>query len=213
MNLTLFHYWRSTSSWRVRWAYIYKNLESQGVQLKYESINLLAEESETPEHRARNPLGYVPALEIPGGFLIESIAILEWMEERFPNSPKLLPADLELRARTRALTQIINADTQPLQNLNPQFFHSSEPTKRKEWAQHFIREGLAAYEAYVKPTAGIYSVGNQLTMADLCLIPQCYNADRYEISLDAYPTIQKIVKNCTSLESYTQSHPDAFKPA
>ncbi len=205
--LTLYHYWRSTSSWRVRWALAHKN-----IPCKYVAIDLLKGESESPEHLKRNPLGYVPVLEIQGTFIAESMAILDLLEELHPE-PALLPSDPIRRAQVRQLAEMINADTQPLQNMNPQFLHSDDPEKRKQWAQHWIQNGLSAYELVVKTTAGKFSVGDELSFADLCVIPQMYNARRYEVSLDSCPTLLKIESECKKLPSYLAAEPDRFQPA
>jgi len=115
MKLTLFHYWRSSASWRTRWALIHK-----GIPFEYRAVDLLKGENEAPEHRARNPFGYVPALEIDEGgkrwMLTESLAILEWLEETHP-LPSLYPGNPRTRAHIRQLTETINAGTQPLQNI------------------------------------------------------------------------------------------------
>src|SRR5437899_2175350 len=109
--ITLYHYWRSSSSWRVRWALNFKDVEHKLVQ-----VNLLDGESESPAYLKRNPLGYVPVLETQGRNLVESVAIIEWLEEKFPERP-LYPVTPLDRAHVRSLVEIINAGIQPLQNL------------------------------------------------------------------------------------------------
>jgi len=192
----------------VRWAFAYK-----GVDADYVDVDLLSGQSESAEHRARNPLGFVPALEIgPGQYLAESLAIIEWLEETVPR-PFLLPGDPLKRARIRQLAEMINADTQPLQNLNAQDLHSDDPAKRKAWAVHWIVTGLEAYEKIASTTAGKFSVGDELSVADLCLVPQCYNALRNEIDLARFPTIKRIHDHALTTPSALASHPDRFKPA
>jgi len=215
-HFRLYHYWRSSSSWRVRWALALKKIPCE-----YVSVNLLTDETDLPEQRARNPLGYVPVLEIleptglaplTGGkpkYLTESLAIMEWLEELFP-TPALLPADPYPRAKTRQLAETINAGTQPLQNPAVAQFHSPDPEKQKQWSLHWIRNGLAAYECLVQETAGEFSVGDTLSMADLCLIPQCYNALRQGILLSEFPRIDKIYHSCLLTESCQASAPDSF---
>lgn len=210
-RLTLFHYWRSSSSWRVRWGFAIKRIPCDFV-----SVNLLDDETDRPEHRRRNPMGYVPALEIaqPGAkpfYLAESMAILHWADEQWPG-PSLLPPEDLLRARARQLAEMINAGTQPLQNLNAQDLHSQDPAERKRWAQHWIREGLRAYETLVRETAGRFSVGDQVTMADLCLIPQVYNAVRFEVPLTDFPTIERINVAALATPACQASHPDRYAP-
>ena len=210
-QLRLFHYWRSSSSWRVRWAIRFKNLTCD-----YVAVNLLKNESEDKENLLRNPLGVVPTLEVQGSssnihFLGESAAIIEWLEETYPN-PSLFPSDGLLRARVRQLVQVINADTQPLQNLGVALEHSEDPEVQKKWNQKWIRKGLNAYQELLKDTSGKFSVGDHLTMADLFLIPQCYNALRNDLRLEEFPTIHKIYEEALKTDSCIASSPDRFKP-
>lgn len=213
-NLKLYHYWRSSSSWRVRWALAHK-----GIPCEMIPVHLLTDEAESKSHLQRNPLGYVPVLEIPTDkkavFLAESVAIIEWLEEVHPQRP-LLPSlqinqGLE-RARARQLAEIINSGTQPLQNLNALHLHSSDAEEQKRWAQHWIRKGLHAYEQVARDTSGKFSVGDSLCIADLFLVPQCYNAGRQDISLEEFPLLKKIVEEASKTQSYLDSHPDRFKP-
>lgn len=216
MKLRLYHYWRSSSSWRVRWG-----LAIKGVACEFDTINLLSDETESPEQLARNPLGYVPVLEFldrpdhktsPLRYLTESMAILEWLEEEIP-TPSLLPGGALQRARIRQLCEIINSAIQPLQNPNVAQLHSPDPTLQKEWSQHWVQRGLATYETWVKHTAGKFSVGDTLTLADLFLIPQCYNSLRLGVQLENYPTLHRIYKTAIATESCMASSPDRFKPS
>ncbi|MGZ6371554.1 MAG: maleylacetoacetate isomerase, partial [Bdellovibrionota bacterium] len=194
--------------WRVHWAFALK-----GIACEFHAINLLTDEVDSPEHRKRNPMGFVPALEFveEGRCLGESIAIIEWAEETKPE-PSLLPGDAFTRARIRQLSEIVNAGTQPLQNLNAMHLHSPDPAEQKRWNQHWIRAGLGAYEALVKETAGNFSVGERITMADLFLIPQAYNAGRNDVPLTDYPTIARITQAALSTPACQASHPDRFAP-
>lgn len=216
-RLRLYHYWRSTSSWRVRWALAHKKIEAEFV-----AVNLLDGESESAPHLARNPMGYVPVLEfldepVPAlRFLVESLPIIEFLEETFPSAP-LLPKSPRERAHVRALSETINAGVQPLQNLTTQIVYApdSDPAaaeKRKAWAQTWIRRGLEAFEALAKTEAGTFSFGDTISIADLCLIPQCYAAIRNEVPFDGYPTIARIYANALKTEAYHASEPDRFKP-
>ncbi len=203
----LFHYWRSSSSWRVRWGLEIKKLRCEMV-----AVDLLKNQSEAPEHLARNPMGYVPTLEVTGGrFIGESVEILEWLEETHPQHP-LLPKDPLARARARQLVEIVNAGTQPIQNLGVTEMYSDDPEKKKAWNQHWIRKGLGAYEALVRETAGKFSMGDQLALPDLFLIPQCYNASRNEVALGEFPTIERINRAGLATESCEASHPERYKP-
>ena len=216
----LYHYWRSTSSWRVRWGF-----EAKGLHPELVAVDLLSGENDSPEHLRRNPMGYVPVLELcgqdtpSGGFtryLGESTAILEWLEETHP-SPALLPKDPLAKARVRMLCEIINAGTQPLGNLSVTEYLSDEycngdKETRKTWSQHWIRKGLSAYETLVQETAGRFSFGDDLTLADIYLIPQCYAAIRNDMALSEFPTIERIHRVALELPSCQASHPDRFKP-
>ena len=213
-SLRLFHYWRSSSSWRVRFAFAHKGLHPAMVH-----VNLLDDSSDSPEHKARNPMGYVPVLEFldspeksgPRRYIAESIAILEWAEET-QDGPRLLPRDPYLRARCRQLVQIINSGTQPLVNLTAQLAHSRDPEEQKRWSQIWIRKGMEAYEALAAETAGNFTIGDELTMADVLLVPHCYAALRNDVALDAYPTVSRINAAALQTPAGRASHPDAFKP-
>ncbi|MCC6276633.1 MAG: maleylacetoacetate isomerase [Oligoflexia bacterium] len=206
MNLTLFHYWRSSSSWRVRWALAYKKIPYKAVH-----VDILNGENESSEHLKRNPFGYVPALATSRDVLVESLPIIEWIEELHPGPP-LLPGGHGERARIRALAEFINAGTQPIQNLSVAEYYSTDAVTQKKWMAHFIARGLSAYESLLGAQSGKFSVLEQLTLADLCLIPQVYNALRQEVDLKPYPKIKKIFDHCMTLESCQQSHPDRYKP-
>ncbi len=220
-TLRLFHYWRSSCSWRVRWALDYKKLPVELVH-----VSLISGESEGSEHRARNPLGYVPVLERLDGstsssvnqpqpfdrYLSDSTAILHWLEEQFPERATLLPGDSWTRACIRSMAGIITADTQPVQNLNVLQRHSCDAAEQKKWAQEFIHQGLEAFERHAVHHAGRYSVGDALSWADLCLIPQHYNAERFGVPSEEFPTIRRIVAECQTLESHQSSHPSRYEP-
>lgn len=210
-RLRLYHYWRSSCSWRVRWA-----LAIKGIQAELVPVSLLDGEVESPTHRARNPLGYVPALENldrpDAPFLIESMAIIHWLDEVQPEPSLFGGKDPWVRAHARELAEIINADTQPLQNLNAQELHSNDPAAKKSWAQHWIRNGLQACETIAQRTSGIYAVGDTVTVADLCILPQMYNARRFDVSLEDYPTLLRIEAAAMKTEEYRLSEPSRFEP-
>jgi maleylacetoacetate isomerase len=218
MKLKLYHYWRSSSSWRVRWAFELKKIEAEKV-----AVNLLDDETDQPEHRARNPMGYVPVLEFLDSpvkqdslsarhFLTESMAILEWTEERFP-SPSLLPGTPEERAHIRRLAELVNSGIQPLQNPPVMGAVSKDDEERKKWCQRWIRNGFSAYSEWIRGSSGLFSVGNQITLADLFLIPQCYSALRFEVDLEKeFPALAKIYSNALKTDSCQASHPDRYQP-
>lgn len=216
MNLRLYHYWRSSSSWRVRWALELKRLECELV-----AVNLLEGEQGTSQHRARNPFGSVPVLEFPEyregsketphRYLGESMAILHWLETVQP-TPALLPSGAVEKARVIQLAELINAGVQPIQNLKVLQRVSPDPEARKIWAKEWITNGLTAYEALVTETAGRFSYGDQITWADLFLIPQVYNALRYEVSLESFPTIARIHSAASQTPECLASAPDRYEP-
>lgn len=213
--MKLFSYWRSSSSWRVRIALAFK-----GIDYAYEAVHLVQNggEQHADSYRARNPMKQLPTLEISteGGtqHLAQSMAILEYLEETHPE-PALLPADPFLRARARQLAEIVNSGIQPLQNLHlmqrlkASFEVEGEPVDARAWCAPFIADGLRAYETLAAETAGNFSVGDDLSFADLCLIPQLYNARRFSVDLSAYPLLLQIEQNCQALNAFKKSHPDA----
>lgn len=215
---TLYHYWRSSSSWRVRWALMLKGVDFEAV-----AVNLLRGEQQAADYVAKNPQGLVPLLTVPtpnGGVvqLSESMAILEYLEEVYPQ-PALLPVEALGRARVRQLSQVIVADTQPLQNLSVLRHISSEAAAQKVWAQKYIRRGFDAYEALLAQPgwhsggrAGRYSYGDSVTMADLCLVPQVYNALRQELDLARWPRLQAVYLAALATEAAQRSAPDAVAP-
>ena len=206
----LYHYWRSSSSWRVRWAFALK-----GIECDFVSVDLLSDEPASETHLKRNPLGYVPVLELSQDgkpfYLSESLAIISWAEERVVTQ-SLLPQDPLLRARTRQLAEIVNSGIQPLQNPSVQEVYSDDAAKRKAWAQKWTHAGFRAYEMWSLTTAGKFSVGDEITLADLCLIPQIYNAERNGVTLEDYPTLARINRNALATDACLQSHPERFKP-
>jgi maleylpyruvate isomerase len=211
----LYHYWRSSSSWRVRWALAIKDVAYEPFP-----VHLLNGESESANHLARNPAGFVPVLELLSPLdatalpvrLTESLAIIQYLETLHPE-PALLPRDSLTRARAWALAEVVNAGIQPLANIPVFERHSSDPSEQKKWNQHWIRSGLETYEKLAAPHAGCYSVGDAITVADLCLMPQLYNAERFGVTYDDLSTLSRIAKTAAMTSSYLESHPDRFKPA
>ena len=192
MHIELYHYWRSSCSWRVRWALGLK-------QVTYSAfpVNLLKGEHLSEDFLALNPSGLVPALKVDGKDLTESLSILEWLEESFPAKP-LLPSEPMGRAEVRELAYRIACGIQPVQNLRVMQYYSPDPKVRAEYARHWISKGFEALEARLSTTAGTYAYGNQLTIADLCLVPQVYNALRFQVDISQYPAISRVNENCLS---------------
>lgn len=202
---TLYHYWRSSCSWRVRWA-----LELKGVKVDLMAVNLLKAEQHQNWFREYSPLGLVPCLEFSdGSVLTESVAILEYLEESYPSTP-LLPNDVRSRAAVRALVQTIVSATQPMQNLGTLAYFESRTELRPRHARYWIERGLEAYSALLRKQAacGRFSFGSQLSLADLCLVPQVYNALRFEVDLRKFPECQQIYRECMALDSCQRASPE-----
>ncbi|WP_394828351.1 maleylacetoacetate isomerase [Pendulispora albinea] len=185
-QLVLYTYWRSSSSYRVRFALAVKKLPFQSIP-----VNLREGEQHRDEHRARSPTGYVPCLFVDGRPLVESVAIIELLDELYPDPP-LYPRDPWARARVRSLVEVINAGTQPMQNLAVTDRLASDPALRKEWSRHFNARGLASFERLMalheqEGVEGRYAYGDTLTAADLFLVPQMYSAQRFGVDLSPYP--------------------------
>jgi maleylpyruvate isomerase len=188
-SLVLYGYWRSSSAYRVRIALAAKKIAYESV-----AINLTKGEQASPAHLARNPMGFVPCLLVDGKPFVESVAIIELLDDLFPEVP-LFPRDPLARARVRALVEIINAGTQPLQNLRVLDRVSKEPALRKDWASYFIAHGLTAFEALMRAsrndgTKGPFAYGDAMTAADAFLLPQLYNARRFGMDLEPYPLLR-----------------------
>jgi maleylacetoacetate isomerase len=185
------NFWRSSASWRVRWALLHKRVAFTSI-----SVDLGAGAQHDPEHRRRNPIGHVPAIEIaPGRWLGESMAILEWLEDSFPDPP-LFPSDPWGKARVRQLCETINAGVQPLQNLAVLERAAPDQVGRVAWARHFVTRGLTAYEellgAFESEGRGAFSWGDRLSAADLFLVPQVAAARRWGVDLEPLPRVRAV---------------------
>ncbi len=210
MTLTLYSYFRSGSSWRVRVA-----LNLKGLKYSIVPIHLLKGQQKTPEFRAVSPQGMVPALVVEEGgtshTLTQSVAIIEYLEETHP-SPPLLPRDPFERARVRQLAEIVNSSIQPLQNLSVLNKVVELGGARDPWAQDFIASGLAAFEGLVSESHceghGAYAVGDQPTFADIFLVPQLFSARRFGVDLAPYPTCLEIEAACAKLPAFEAARPE-----
>jgi len=213
MNLLLRSYWRSSCSWRVR-----IGLGLKGLAYEYRAVNLLSGDQDRPDHRARSPFGHVPVLEIEEGgrtlVLIESVAILEYLDERF-RDPPFLPSDLEGRARVRALAEHVNSAIQPMQNTScRKFLETRQHGLGLDFARHWNQLGLAALETALQDgKAGRFCHGDAPGLADLYLVPQLNAARRLEVDLAPYPTLLRIEEACSALPAFQAAHasrqPDA----
>jgi len=202
----LYDYWRSTASYRVRIA-----LNLAGIDYTPVVVNLLDGEHRGDAHLARNPQGLVPALEIDGLMLTQSLAIIEYIVET--RGVSLLPDDAAGRARVRALADSIAMDIHPICNLSV-VAHVMELTGggdavRVAWMQKFISQGLAAFEKLLEhPATGTFCHGAAPGLADICLIPQLFNADRWGVDLSEFKQITAIRAACDQLPAFVKAHPD-----
>ena len=207
MPLRLYHSLLSSASFRVRIALNLKDLEYDQVVL-----DLRKNEHQTEEFARINPLRAVPVLVDGGTTLIESMAIIEYLDETRP-APPLLPRAAPERARVRALAQLIACDIHPLNNLRVLRYlkhemNAGDPARDK-WYQHWILEGFAALEKLLgQRPAGTFCHGDTPTLADVCLVPQVVNAQRYNVVLTPFPVLRGIFEECMKLPAFVRAHPD-----
>ena len=204
--MRLYTYWRSSAAYRLRIALNLKEIEHQLIP-----VDLVQGDHRKDEYLAINPQGLVPSLEYNGEHFAQSIAIMELLDELHPEKP-LLPADIKTRARVRAMAQMVACDVHPLNNLRVLKYLSGpldlSPDRRQAWYEHWIAAGFEAYEALVDSNDGIFSVGDSPTMADICLIPQIYNARRFKCDLTPYPKIKSIEAKCNKLSAFEDAVPE-----
>ncbi|SFG92755.1 maleylpyruvate isomerase [Duganella sp. CF458] len=207
--MKLYTYFRSSAAYRVRIALNLKGLAYEAVP-----VHLLRDGGEqlAPAYREVNPAGLVPSLEDNGIVLTQSLAIMEYLEEVHPMVP-LLPQDAVGRARVRALAQTVACDTHPLMNLRV-LKHIKGPMGLSEeqkmlWYYHWMGEGMMALEAHLERDGdtGRFCYGDTPTIADCCLVPQVYNAQRFNIDLAPYPHVARIAANCADLPAFKAAHP------
>jgi maleylacetoacetate isomerase len=205
-QVILHDYWRSSAAYRVRIA-----LNLKGIDYETRQVDLRQDEQKSAEYRALNPQGLVPMLEIDGHRLTQSLAIINYLDIRYPNSP-LIPVVAAERAHVVAMAMAIACDIHPLNNLRVLKYLKNELGRSQEeadaWYAHWITEGLPALEAMAKPTAGKFLFGDAPTGADVCLIPQLYNARRFNVPVDAYPTLLRAEENANKLHPFAAAHPD-----
>ncbi len=203
--MRLYTFFRGSSPFRVRIA-----LNLKGLAYDPEFVHLGRGEQSSPAYRAVNPQGLVPVLEDEGTRLTQSLAIIEYLEEKYAQPP-LLPRDAPGRARVRALSLVVACEIHPLNN--PRVLKylrgtmAQAETAVNDWYRHWIAEGLAVLEAEAAHGAGKFSHGDAPTMADCCLVPQIFNATRYACDLAPYPRLMRIFDACMKLDAFERAQP------
>ena len=205
--MKLYSYFRSSAAFRVRIA-----LNLKGIAYETESVHLVKDggHNRRPEFRAINPQMRVPTLITPGGdTLIQSLAIIEYLDEVHPQPP-FLPKDPIARAKVRALADLIACDIHPLNNTSPLRYLKNtmgQPQSALDaWYHHWVLEGFEALEALITP--GTYLYGNAVTLADICLVPQVFNARRLKVPLDKFPKIVAVDAACMTLPAFDRARPE-----
>ena len=210
--MKLYNYFRSSASFRVRIA-----LHLKGLAYDYLPVHLARGEQKKPAFAAVTAEGLVPVLEIDDDRrLTKSMAIIEYLDETHPQPP-LLPADALGRARVRALAQIVACEIHPLNNLRVLKYlvgelKASEDAKNA-WYRHWVRLGLESYEAQLATRSGLYSHGDAPTLADCCLVPQIFNAQRFDCDLNGLPRTMAVFDACMTLDAFQQAQPSACPDA
>lgn len=205
--MKLYSYYRSSAAYRVRIA-----LNLKGLDYDYEAVNLLEAQQKSQGYRATNPQALVPALTTDDGAVLgQSIAILEWLEEMYPQ-PALLPGSPMERAAIRGVVNHIACDIHPLNNISILFYLRDEltatPEQTSRWYSQWVRRGFDGLEQQLAETSGLYCFGDAPTMADVCLVPQFYNARRFEVNIEDYPTINRIVDYCNNQDAFDRARPE-----
>jgi maleylpyruvate isomerase len=205
-GLILHGYFRSSAAYRVRIA-----LGLKGLAYDLVSVHLRRKDQRSAGYLALNPQGLVPALEADGLVLAQSLAIVEWLDETYPEPP-LLPSDKDARARARGLAQAIACDIHPLQNLRVLRYLKSEYGQDQDgldaWCRHWVGEGLAACEALLaREPAAPFAFGDAPGIAEICLVPQMFSADRFGVDLTPMPRLRALRAACEALPGFADAHP------
>lgn len=207
-SVTLYSYFRSSSSFRVRIA-----LNLKEIEYEIKPIHLLKEggEQRKDDFKNLNPMAEVPCLLHDGKYLAQSMAIIEYIDMAFAGHALFPPIPTDA-AKVRQICEIINSGIQPIQNLKvlqkiEKDFGASEEVKNK-WAHYWIQEGFVALEKTLEPVAGVYSHKNKLSAADCFVIPQVFNAKRFNVDMNQFPTIQKIFDSCMNIPAFVKASPE-----
>lgn len=209
--MKMYDYWRSSAAFRVRIALNLKVLEPER-----EFVHLRRKDQQAPDYLAVNPQGLVPALVDDDGTVVtQSMAIVEYLDETRPDGPRLMPADAKGRARVRAIAQAIACEIHPLNNLRVlrhlgHAFAIEEADRNERWYKHWIDEGLRGVEGMLAghPDTGRFCHGDSPTLADICLVPQVANAERFGCDLSAFATVRRINEACLALDAFARARPE-----
>ncbi len=210
--MDFYTYWRSSAAYRLRIAFNLKGIAVSPVQI---NLHPEASEQKGSAYRAKNPQGRVPAIEVGSEIIGQSMAILEWLEETYPE-PAILPKDPVERLRAREFADIIACDIHPLNNLSvlsvlrEQFGADKEAIER--WYSDWIIRGFTALEVLAERQSGEFLFGAAPMIAEICLIPQIYNARRFDVDLAPFPRLLDLDQACSKLPAFQAATPEAVKP-
>lgn len=206
-DVILYSYFRSSAAFRVRTA-----LQLKGISYEYRAVHLVNDggEQNKGEYGALNPMNEVPCLVHKGNVIGQSVAIIEYLDAVWPK-PRLYPADPYRAALVRQAVENVNAGIHPIQNLKVlnelEKRFGLDQAGKSEWASYWIARGFSSIEKFLAKNAGKFSIGDEVTAADLYLVPQVLNARRFSVDLDPYPTIQRVEAACLALEAFSNAHP------
>ena len=202
--MVLYSYFRSSCSYRVRIALYLKN-----IPFIHQAVHLTRNggEQHREEFTRLNPLAQVPCLKTKGKVLNQSLPIIQYLDELHPDPP-LFPKDIFMKNKILSVCEIINSSIQPLQNLKVLNKIADMGGQKTEWAKEWIGHGLEKLEIILQPSAGNFSFSDRLTCADLFLVPQLYNARRFQVNMTAFPTLTKVESHCLTLPAFQKARPE-----
>lgn len=206
--MKLYSYFRSSASYRVRIA-----LHWKAIPFEYAPVHLTKDggQQATAEYRLINPMGHVPALDDDGFLVAESMAIIQYLDDRFPEK-RLFPAAARDKATVIQLCELINSGIQPLQNLKVIKYlegtNHLQKTESDAFVRHWIQDGMASLEKLLEKTSGSYCFGGELTAADCFVVPQCFASRRFGVDVESYPRLARVNANCLKLEAFKRAHPE-----
>jgi maleylacetoacetate isomerase len=205
-SAVLYDYFRSSASYRVRIA-----LNLKGIIYEQRPVSLVDGAQNDPDYKALNPQGFVPMLEIDGHRLTQSLSIMVYLDQVYPDPP-LMPRDPADGAHVRSLALAVACDIHPLNNLRVLKYLKNDlrvsEEAKDEWYRHWVAEGLTALEEMARPRAGAFLFGDTPTIADVCLVPQLYNARRFSVPITDYPTLRRADETASAHAAFAAAHPD-----